>query len=181
MNDTLTADVPLHSRRLLLRRFDPGDASALAGYRSDAAVARFQSWDTPLTGAAATALVREFAAGEPGRPGWFQYAITHIAGDRLIGDLGVRLHDNLRQAELGCTIASAHQGQGFGTEAASRVLDDLFIRARLHRVSAECDARNSASAALLLRLGFAQEGCLRAHTWIKGEWTDDLLFGMLAH
>jgi Acetyltransferase (GNAT) domain len=29
----------------------------------------------------------------------------------------VRLHDNLRQAELGFTLAPAHQGQGYATEA----------------------------------------------------------------
>jgi RimJ/RimL family protein N-acetyltransferase len=60
------------------------------------------------------------------------------------------------------------------------VLQDLFGRRGLRRVSAECDARNSASARLLERLGFQQEGHRPEFTWIKGEWTDDLLFGLLA-
>jgi aminoglycoside 6'-N-acetyltransferase len=50
----------------------------------------------------------------------------------------------------------------------------------VRRVSAECDARNAASARLLARLGFRAEGRRVEHTWIKGEWTDDLLFGLLA-
>ncbi len=50
----------------------------------------------------------------------------------------------------------------------------------MRRLAAECDARNVASAALLRRLGFTLEGRRRAHTWIKGEWTDDLVFGLLA-
>jgi len=29
-------------------------------------------------------------------------------------------------------------------------------------------------------VGFLQEGRRRDFTWIKGEWTDDLLFGLLA-
>jgi RimJ/RimL family protein N-acetyltransferase len=33
---------------------------------------------------------------------------------------------------------------------------------------------------LLERVGFTREGLLREHTWIKGEWTDDLLYGVLA-
>jgi RimJ/RimL family protein N-acetyltransferase len=140
-----------------------------------------RGWDPPVTPAAANALVREFATGEPDRPGWFQYAIVHTSQGRVIGDVGVRLYDNRRQAEIGYTIAATHQRHGFATEAVGRLLADLFDRARLHRVSAECDARNTASAALLLRLGFTQEGCRRAHTWAKGEWTDDLLFGLLAH
>jgi RimJ/RimL family protein N-acetyltransferase len=50
----------------------------------------------------------------------------------------------------------------------------------VHKVSAECDARNEASARLLARVGFTREGLRREHTWLKGEWTDDLLFGLLA-
>ena len=37
-----------------------------------------------------------------------------------------------------------------------------------------------ASATLLQRVRFRQEGLRREHTWIKDEWTDDLLFGLLS-
>jgi RimJ/RimL family protein N-acetyltransferase len=59
------------------------------------------------------------------------------------------------------------------------VLDHLFRVKGLHKVSAECDARNVASYRLLERTGFQREGLLRQHTWSKGEWTDDLLYGLL--
>jgi RimJ/RimL family protein N-acetyltransferase len=36
------------------------------------------------------------------------------------------------------------------------------------------------SVRLLLRIGFRQEGYRVANTWIKDEWTDDVLFGLLA-
>jgi RimJ/RimL family protein N-acetyltransferase len=178
-------DVPLRTERLVLRRFRRDDAEVLRDYRSDPAVASYQSWSSPVEAADAARLVEEFAAGDPRRPGWFQYAIAlasdeHRSDEHLIGDLGVRLHDNLRQAELGFTLAPAHQGHGYATEAVAAVVDHLFTRRGLHRISAECDARNLASAALLQRVGFRQEGLRREHTWIKGEWTDDLLFGLLA-
>ena len=64
-------------------------------------------------------------------------------------------------------------------EAVRAVLDHAFRVQGLHKVSAECDARNTASARLLERTGFTREGLLRRHTWIKGEWTDDLLYGLL--
>jgi RimJ/RimL family protein N-acetyltransferase len=117
---------------------------------------------------------------DPAQPGWFQYAIEHTAERALIGDVAVRLHDNLKQAEIGFTLATAYQGKGFATEAVSAVLDRLFRLQGLHRVMGECDARNTASAALMERLGFTREGLLRQQTFIKGEWTDDLIFGLLA-
>lgn len=83
------------------------------------------------------------------------------------------------QAKLGYTLAPERQGYGYATEAVRTMLDDLFMRG-LRRVSAECDARNVRSARLLERVGFQLEGRRPEFTWIKGEWTDDLLFGLLA-
>jgi RimJ/RimL family protein N-acetyltransferase len=61
------------------------------------------------------------------------------------------------------------------------VLGHLFRRG-LHRVCAECDARNTPSARLLERVGFDLEGrrpefTLNINT---GKWTDTLLYGLLA-
>jgi len=168
--------VLLESARLALRRFSPGDAAALSAYRSDPSVARYQSWTPPVPPDAAARLVAEFAAGHPWQPGWFQYAIEHRAQRCLIGDIGVRLHGNMMQADLGVTLAAEWQGHGY---AVRMVLGYLFGQG-LHRVSAECDARNERSALLLERVGFQREGYRPAYTWLKGEWTDDILFGLLA-
>ena len=119
------------------------------------------------------------AAADPAQPGWFQFAVELKATRTHIGDVGVNLNDNRRQAEIGYTLAPDQQGHGYATEAVRAVLERLFTVQGLHKVSAECDARNLASARLLERVGFVREGLLRRHTWIKGEWTDDLLYGLL--
>lgn len=170
----------LTTARLLLRPLQSADAEALAGYRSDPDVARYQSWLTPYTVQDALSLIDDLGSADPSAPGWFQYGIVLLENDALIGDLGVNLADNRRQAEIGFTLAAEQQGKGYGTEAVGRMLDHLFDDRGLHKVSAECDARNPASAALLERVGFQQEGRLREHTYVKGEWTTDLLFGLLA-
>jgi RimJ/RimL family protein N-acetyltransferase len=174
------ADVLLQTERLVLRRFQAEDAVAFAAYRSDPQVARYQSWAAPVPLEQAERLVAVFAGGSPTAPGWFQYAIAHRHNDVLIGDVGVNLHDNLMQAEIGFTLATPWHGKGYAFEALSRVLEHLYTDRNLRRICAECDARNLRSAKLLGRLGFTAEGCRRQHTFIKGEWTDDLLFGMLA-
>jgi aminoglycoside 6'-N-acetyltransferase len=172
--------VLLSTPRLDLRRFRVEDAPVVAAYRSDPDVARYQSWEAPVPLAGAAELVRSLAAGDPEEPGWFQYAVSLRASSELIGDVGVRLYGNRMQADLGFTLAPAYQGQGYATEAVRRVVKHLFTERGLHRVSAECDARNARSARLLERVGFRREGHRIANTWIKGEWTDDLLYGLLA-
>ncbi|HWD78123.1 MAG TPA: GNAT family protein, partial [Kribbella sp.] len=79
----------------------------------------------------------------------------------------------------GFTFATEYQGKGYASEAVRGLLEYVFVDRRLHKVSAECDARNTASARLLERVGFTREGLRLSHTWIKGEWTDDLLYGYL--
>ena len=91
-------DVLVQTRRLLVRRFDAGDAAVFASYRSDPEIARYQSWRTPVSRADAVTLVDAFAAADPHQPGWCQYAIELRSHHTLIGDIGVHLHDNLMQA-----------------------------------------------------------------------------------
>jgi RimJ/RimL family protein N-acetyltransferase len=172
--------VLIPTERLVLRRFRVADAPVLAGYRSDPEVARYQSWDAPFPLLRAETAVANFSASDPDQPGWFQYAVERAEDKALIGDVAVRLHDNLKQAEIGFTLATAYQKSGYATEAVGAVLDRLFRVQGLHKVTGECDARNTASASLMERLGFTREGHLRQQTWIKGEWTDDLIYGLLA-
>ncbi|MFC5148908.1 GNAT family N-acetyltransferase [Streptomyces aureoversilis] len=171
----------IETTRLILRRFRIQDAAPMAAYRNDPDIARYQAWPSPLTPEAATDQARVYSEQDPEQPGWFQYAIELKVDRSLAGDLGVNLHDNRMQADLGYTLAPALHGQGYAIEAVRAVLGHLF-RQGLHRVSAECDTRNTPSARLLERAGFTLEGRRPEFTMNinTGEWTDTLLYGLLA-
>lgn len=170
----------LRSARLCLRRFTPGDALALAAYRSDPDVARYQSWDAPFSLEEATALIADFASGDPDRPGWFQWAIERLDEPGIVGDIGVNKLDDGMQAMIGYTLAPAFQGRGYGVELIERLVQHLLVEKGLHRLSAECDTRNDPSVRLLEQVGFRREGHLRSSTWSKGEWSDDYVYALLA-
>jgi RimJ/RimL family protein N-acetyltransferase len=162
---------PLLTDRLVLRRFRGGDANAFARYRSDPAVARFQSWDAPYPDEAARAFVAEMAEAEPGVPGeWFQFAVAPVtAPHELIGDVALHVHlGDPTTAELGFTFSPAAQGNGYATEAATAILDWVFEHLRhVERVIAITDVRNAGSIGVLTRLGMTK---LREEaTTFKGE------------
>ncbi|MDF3141807.1 MULTISPECIES: GNAT family N-acetyltransferase [unclassified Streptomyces] len=171
----------IETERLILRRFQLADAAPLAAYRNDRDIARYQAWPSPLTPEAATDQVRKYSKQDPEQPGWFQYAIDLKADHSLAGDLGVLLHGNRMQAELGITLRPDLHRRGYALEAVQAILEYLFTKG-LHRVSADCDTRNSPSARLLERAGFQLEGQRPEFTRNinTGEWTDTLLFGLLA-
>jgi RimJ/RimL family protein N-acetyltransferase len=168
--------------RVRLRRFSPADLDAFVAYRSVPEVARYQSWDAPYSRADGERFLRQLGHQHPDTAGeWFQFAVALTSTGQLAGDCGV-LTDaaDPRQCEIGFTIAPAHQGHGYATEAV-RLLAGYLLGVRgKHRIRACCDVRNAASAAVLERIGMRREGHLRASTWAKGEWTDDLLYGLLS-
>src|SRR5215211_3960270 len=171
----------LTSDRLVLRRFRPEDLDAFVAYRSDPEVACYQGWEAPYPRAEATRFLADLLATHPDTPGeWYQIAVALRQTDQLIGDCAAHVDaGDPRQAEIGFTIAPAHQGHGYATEAVRRLLHYLLIERGKHRVRATCDDRNMRSAAVLKRVGMRREGHLLESTWSKGEWTNDLLYGVL--
>jgi RimJ/RimL family protein N-acetyltransferase len=160
--------------------FEP-DIPELCRGPADPQVARYQSWEAPYPPSQARQFLRELQATHPDTPGeWFQFAVALRRTDRLIGDCAAHVRaDDPRQAEIGFTLASEHQGRGYATEAVRRLLHYLLIERGKHRVSATCDDRNTRSAAVLERVGMRREGHLLESTWAKGEWTNDLLYAVL--
>ena len=105
--------------RLVVRSMGAEHARTLAAYRSDPEVARYQGWDAPFTLAQARAFVAETAGRDPLSPGrWAQLAIE--ADGEHVGDVGIRVEDDGRQARVGITLARSGQGRGYATEALKR-------------------------------------------------------------
>jgi RimJ/RimL family protein N-acetyltransferase len=167
--------------RVVLRRFHRDDVAAFVAYRSYEQVAHYQSWDAPYPREQGERFITELTAQHPDTPGeWFQFAVALRSTGQLVGDCAALPHaDDPRQCEIGFTMSPDHQGHGYATEAVRLLLNYLFTQRGKHRIAAFCDPRNTASAALLGRVGMRREGHLRESTWAKGEWTDDLVYGLL--
>ena len=54
-----------------------------------------------------------------------------------------------------------------------------FEHYRLHRIIGRIDARNTPSARVLERLGMRREAHFVRNEFIKGEWTDEVVYAML--
>jgi RimJ/RimL family protein N-acetyltransferase len=100
---------------------------------------------------------------------------------RVIGDVSLLLRNvPARQLEVGWVMNPDFAGKGYATEASRAMLDIAFRRAGAHRVVAQLDARNTASARMAERLGMRREGHFREELRVKGEWVDSLYYAVLA-
>ena len=163
--------------RLRLRRLRRADAPALIAYRSRPDVSRFQGWDV-FGQPEADELIGAMQSCEPGTPGeWFQFAVTPLETDRLIGDVGLLGPDTASgRSWLGFTLDPDYSRQGFMTEAVGGVIAYAREVLGIDSVWASCDPRNIRSVALMERTGFLKiQEKVRACEF-KGEWVDDWIY-----
>ncbi len=171
----------LETPRLVLRPFEQRDIPDFAQYRSDPEVARYQGWETPFSQEQAAPFVASPGLFIPPAPGeWLQLAIELKESGQMIGDCAFHLlAEDPRQAEIGFTLARAAQGQGYASEAVTRLLSYLLDELGLHHVRANCDPQNVSSGRLLQRVGMRHEGRFIDSLWFKGRWASEDWYAIL--
>lgn len=171
----------IQTARLALRDLETSDAQRIFEYRSSPEVSRFQSWGTE-SAEDIHKYLRNLSKTEPGQPGsWYQIGIILRSSGELIGDCGFRAHETEPlQAEVGIALALEFQGNGYATESLRALLEYLFEALGKDRVLGSVDPRNTRSVRLLERVGMRKEAHRVKSLWFKGEWVDDVIFGITA-
>lgn len=171
---------PLRTERLSLRPHEAADAVALQRIYAIPTVARFLLDDPWTAATAAENIAERMPKSDIDGPTGALMLVIERDGV-AIGDVQLWLTDAERRvAEIGWVLDPAFGGQGLATEAVRAVLELAFAHYSLHRVTAQMDARNLASAKLAGAVGMRREAHFREDWWSKGEWTDTLVFGVLA-
>lgn len=155
------------------------DVDVFTAYRNDPDVARLQDWELPYPRERAEQLVAAHADRDDVLPGQGTQLAVDLEG-QLVGDIYVGLDEHCGVAEVGFTLAKAHQGKGYAVEAVSAVVDDLVDRLGVHRIVGELSPDNLASARLLERLGMTFEYWAEKSFWWRGAWDDNLFYSMTA-
>ncbi len=172
--------LPLQLERVIVDRLSLDDAPVLAAYRSDPDVARWQDWETPFPLADAEAFIADVAQSEVAVPG----ARTNLAvrvDEQLVGDVYLHVLAEMPHiAEVGVTLRSGSQGQGYASEALSGLISRLFEGGEVIKIMAYVDVDNTPSLDLCRRLGLNQEGRL-SHSIRRadGSYADEILFGLV--
>jgi RimJ/RimL family protein N-acetyltransferase len=178
---TLHPHYPLETARLLLRPFTRGDVDAVFDYRRREDVARYL-FDVPLSREECALAVQQ-RIGQVALEADDDKIIlgVELAGEgTLIGEVSLILRNlDARQGEIGWIFHPDYQGHGYATEAAVALLDLAFKDGEIHRVMARCDARNTASAKLMERLGMRREAHFREHALFKGAWDEEFVYAIL--
>ena len=147
----------LTTSRLLLRKPRPEDAPLIfAAYAQDPEVSRYLTFRPHRDiSEAKEAVERSLENWRTGKS--YSWLIFSRDGEKLVGAISAR---NDQGINLGYLLARPFWGQGFMSEALAAIVDWAFTNPSVFRVWAVCDLENTASARLLERNGFHNEGVL---------------------
>jgi ribosomal-protein-alanine N-acetyltransferase len=170
----------LTTERLTLRAFGEADAEPLFQHAKNPNVTRFTLWEAHRSVSDTFEFVRDYAVlrylegmAEP-------YAITINPDPRPVGACGcfwaAAVHHTM---ELGYWLAEPFWGKGYTVEACRAVLEHVFEEYEPERVQARVIDGNHASARVLAKLGFREEGTLRRSLLRRGKFEDVRMFSLV--
>ena len=170
--------LPIHTKRLVLRRFRPGDSDDLLAVIRHPAVA-LATPEIKATKSGVQAYIEQQTKLDYfEKDKCFDLAIEHRIDGRVIGLLTL-IRRRHAMGEIGWALDRDYWGQGYGTEAASGLIDYAFSALKLHRVQATTSIDNDRSIRVMERLQMRREGQLREAERHDGSWVDVVIYGLL--
>ena len=170
------AMLPIETARLRLRRFVPGDVAALHAIHSRDDVTRWLFWDPRSRGRGA----RRRSTAHIARPPEDGVVLAIERDGALIGTANLAVGEH-RQGEIGFIAASRPPGPRLRDRGGRG-----DARARVRRATT-CTASPGAwsratrrRCRVLERLGMRKEAHLLENDWVKGEWSSEAVYAILA-
>ncbi len=173
---------PIATARLELRPFEVDDLDEMAVIHSDPTTARYLYHDVRDRDAVEALLDTKIHGAQIAAvDDWVSAAVVSRDSGALVADVSLCWRsEEHRQAEIGFITHPAHRGNGYAAEAARPLIDFAFATVGCHRVFGRLDARNTASARVLEKLGLRHEAHLIDNERVKGEWTSESIYAVLA-
>ncbi|MCW2523244.1 MAG: GCN5-related N-acetyltransferase [Frankiales bacterium] len=154
----------LHSGRITLRPWQPGDAPAVGRIMADPAMHEHLSLPQPYTIAEAERYVGQSAPQAAALGVELMLAMAENTSGRVIGSIALRgLAGDSAITEIGYWVARAEWGQGYASEAV-RTLTRFALAQGARRVEILTEITNLASAKVALRAGYSFEAVLRSRS-----------------
>jgi ribosomal-protein-alanine N-acetyltransferase len=108
------------------------------------------------------------------RPDCACFLICLVEGGSIVGSINLSqiFPGGFRNAYLGYHVGAQYSRRGYMTEAIELMLRYAFDDLKLHRLEANIQPENTASIALVKRVGFVREGYSRRYLKVCGRWRD---------
>jgi ribosomal-protein-alanine N-acetyltransferase len=171
----------IKTKRLLLRRLIKEDTEQIFKLRADESVMKFigkKPIDSMKEAIDFFNLVDNSLINNSG----ITWALAlKESPEKMIGTMGFwRLIKENYRAEVGYMLLPEYWKKGLAKEALLKVIDYGFNEMKLHSIEAHISPRNTASALLLEKTGFAKEAYFKEDFFFNGAFEDTAIYSLLA-
>jgi diamine N-acetyltransferase len=170
--------VKLHGDRVVLRPVEPSDLPRVWELIEDLEVAVMAELGPVKPTSLAEFEARNIEREREANKDWVWFAIE-VDGE-VIGECGLQhIHQFTRTCELGIAIGRDYWGKGFGQDVCRTLVDYAFEYLNMNRVGLFVLADDPRAVSAYRKAGFVEEGRLRQHSWVRGEFHDELVMSVL--
>ncbi|NGP45885.1 GNAT family N-acetyltransferase [Bacillaceae bacterium SIJ1] len=168
----------INTERLTLVPISQAHADVLFTYWSDDEVTRYMNI-VPMKKIDEARQMIEMLDQYADQGNAVRYAL--VLGDgQVVGSVGLNAIDTLNDgAEIGYDVGKPYWRQGYGKEALNALINFAFDTLQVNRLEAKVIPDNMPSLALLEKLGFEKEGCLREKEKTETGYSDLYLYSLL--
>lgn len=171
----------LETDRLILRRYEIGDAAAMyKNWASDSEVIKYLMWQTHSSETVSNSIIKEWL-NEYSNDNYYHWAIVlKENGNEPIGDIAVvNMNEDVSMMHIGYCIGRDWWHQGITSEALKTVMDYLFDVVDVNRIESRHDPRNPNSGKVMRKCGMKYEGTLRSSDWNNQGICDACYYALL--
>lgn len=177
------AGILMTTRRLFLRRMEPGDLELICRLYTDAEILRYSPFDTMDRDAAKRHLEGILRDWETPAPKNLEFTVVRRTDGASIGRCHIEPDPETDTAMVGFHLLKACWGQGYATELCRRLTEYSFETLGVHRVNALCNPENTGSRKVLEACGMRLEAHFRKKCrYVKNgvtSWEDELQYAIL--
>lgn len=180
INDDVFSDFPvLETDRLLLMEFVKSDAHEIFKMRSDEKVQRYLDRDPHKSVEESEAMIDGMIKSYNNKEA-INWIIRKKDTMDVIGYIGYwRMIKHNVRAEIGYALKPEFWGNGYMSEALTKVIDFGFKKLCLHSIEANVNPANSSSIKLLEKFGFNKEAYFREDYFYNGKFLDTTIYSLL--
>jgi RimJ/RimL family protein N-acetyltransferase len=179
-----TPRLPLHTDRLIVRRYEERDVPDILDYSRHAPSDEFRrrniDWERSKAGIRKWwAPMKTMTVDEA--TNWLGLVVEVKELGRVVGNTGFNAKKvgEHRQGVTGWILGAEFEGRGYMTEAVTALLDYLFLTEGFHRVYAMTSPDNRRSWKLMQRLGMRREAHFIKNCYHDAGWTDEYVYAIL--
>ena len=170
----------LAAEKVILRRFEISDAAAMYhNFYSDPDAMRFLPWNVHAEISETARHLAGYIVGYSNAD-FYAWTITRKDDSEPIGFLDTAVDETINAIKIDYGIGKAWWHKGYTSDALAVAIRFFVKDVGANRIYATHDPRNPNSGLVMKKCGMKYEGTLRQTRCRKGEYSDRMMYSMLA-